>query len=78
MAGDELPIDLYLAAYTDADAAQQDWDDLRRLAKDNVGCRSTRWCSCGATRRAASTSRTPVRAPTSESAPRSAPSPAAF
>jgi uncharacterized membrane protein len=36
MAGDEVPIDLYLAAYTDADAAQQDWDDLRRLAKDKV------------------------------------------
>ncbi|HEV8449878.1 MAG TPA: DUF1269 domain-containing protein [Gaiellales bacterium] len=30
------PIDLYIAAYTDADAAQGDWDGLKQLARERV------------------------------------------
>jgi uncharacterized membrane protein len=29
-------VDLYIASYEDADAAQHDWDDVKRLAKENV------------------------------------------
>ena len=35
MASDE-PLDLYIAAYSDPDAAQNDWDGIKRLAKDEV------------------------------------------
>ncbi len=36
MAHDDLPIDVYIAAYTDATAAQDDWDAIKRLAADKV------------------------------------------
>ena len=32
----DAPVDLYIAAYTDADAAQEDWDELKRLAKEDI------------------------------------------
>lgn len=32
----DVPVDLYVAAYTDPDAAQQDWDELKRLAKEDI------------------------------------------
>lgn len=32
----EAPVDLYVAAYPDADAAQEDWDALKQLATDDV------------------------------------------
>ena len=32
----DVPIDLYIAAYTDPDAAQGDWDELKRLAKEDI------------------------------------------
>ena len=32
----EVPVDLYIATYSDADAAQEDWDDIKRLARDGV------------------------------------------
>jgi len=32
----ETPVALYVAAYSDPDAAQADWDDLKELAKDGV------------------------------------------
>jgi uncharacterized membrane protein len=31
-----VPVDLYIAAYADPDAAQQDWDDIKRLAREKV------------------------------------------
>ena len=36
MAQNDAPLDLYVAAYGDPDAAQQDWDGLKELAKDKV------------------------------------------
>ena len=33
---DEVPVDLYIAAYSDPGAAQQDWDDIKQLARDDV------------------------------------------
>jgi uncharacterized membrane protein len=33
---DKPPIDLYIAAYSDAGAAQGDWDGLKELARDRV------------------------------------------
>ncbi len=37
MASDtDAPVDLYIAAYTDPDAARNDWDALRQLAADDV------------------------------------------
>lgn len=36
MARDNVPLDLYLAAYPDADVAQQDWDTIKGLARDKV------------------------------------------
>ncbi len=30
------PVDLYIAAYADADAARVDWDAIKQLAKDGV------------------------------------------
>ena len=36
MAQDEAPLDLYVAMYADAEAAQQDWDGIKQLAKDGV------------------------------------------
>jgi uncharacterized membrane protein len=30
------PVDLYVAAYLDADAARNDWDTIKRLASDDV------------------------------------------
>ena len=36
MAQDDAPLDIYVAAYGDATAAQQDWDGLKELAKDKV------------------------------------------
>ena len=36
MAQDDAPLDIYVAAYGDATAAQQDWDGLKQLAKDKV------------------------------------------
>jgi uncharacterized membrane protein len=32
----DVPIALYIAAYSDEDAAQGDWDGIKRLAKDDV------------------------------------------
>jgi uncharacterized membrane protein len=32
----DTPIDLYIAAYSDPDAAQADWDDIKELAKDKT------------------------------------------
>jgi uncharacterized membrane protein len=32
----ETPVDLYLAAYNDPDAAQEDWDAIKALAKDDI------------------------------------------
>jgi len=32
----DAPVDLYIAAYTDPDAAQEDWDELKRLAKEDI------------------------------------------
>lgn len=36
MATEDLPIDLYIAAYSDADAAAADWADIKQLAKDKL------------------------------------------
>jgi uncharacterized membrane protein len=36
MAQDDAPVDLYVAAYDDPDAAQQDWDRIKRLASEKV------------------------------------------
>jgi uncharacterized membrane protein len=32
----DVPVDLYIAAYADPDAAQADWDGIKRLARDKV------------------------------------------
>jgi uncharacterized membrane protein len=32
----DAPVDLYIAAYTDPDAAQEAWDELKRLAKEDI------------------------------------------
>ena len=32
----DAPMDLYIATYSDPDAAQQDWDDIKQLARDDV------------------------------------------
>jgi uncharacterized membrane protein len=32
----DTPVDLYIAAYSDPDAAQADWDDIKALAKDKT------------------------------------------
>jgi uncharacterized membrane protein len=32
----DAPVDLYIAAYSDPDAAQADWDDIKQLARDKV------------------------------------------
>jgi uncharacterized membrane protein len=32
----DVPVDLYIAAYNDPDAAQGDWDAIKQLAKDKV------------------------------------------
>ena len=32
----DVPVDLYIAAYDDPDAAQGDWDAIKQLAKDKV------------------------------------------
>ena len=32
----EVPVDLYVAAYDDPNAAQADWDAIKQLAKDDV------------------------------------------
>ena len=32
----DAPVDLYVAAYSDPDAAQADWDDIKQLVKDKV------------------------------------------
>ncbi|QWZ09882.1 DUF1269 domain-containing protein [Nocardioides panacis] len=34
--GNEAPVDLYIAAYEDPDAARADWDALKLLAADDV------------------------------------------
>ena len=31
-----VPVDLYIATYSDPDAAQQDWDDIKQLARNDV------------------------------------------
>ena len=36
MAHEDLPLDVYIAAYSDADAAQEDWDAIKRLAADKI------------------------------------------
>jgi uncharacterized membrane protein len=36
MAEDDVPVDLYVAAYADPGGAQQDWDVIKQLAKDKV------------------------------------------
>ena len=32
----DVPVDLYIATYSDADAAQADWDGIKQLARDDV------------------------------------------
>jgi uncharacterized membrane protein len=32
----DTPVDLYIAAYSDPNAAQADWDDIKALAKDKT------------------------------------------
>jgi uncharacterized membrane protein len=32
----DAPVDLYIAAYSDPGAAQQDWDEIKQLARDKV------------------------------------------
>ncbi len=32
----DAPVDLYIAAYADPNAAQADWDDIKELAKDGT------------------------------------------
>ena len=32
----DAPMDLYIATYSDPGAAQQDWDDIKQLARDGV------------------------------------------
>ncbi|HUK94244.1 MAG TPA: DUF1269 domain-containing protein [Gaiellaceae bacterium] len=32
----DVPVDLYIAAYSDPSAAQADWDDIKELARDKV------------------------------------------
>ena len=32
----DVPVDLYIAAYADPGAAQQDWDAIKKLARDDV------------------------------------------
>jgi uncharacterized membrane protein len=32
----DAPVDLYIAAYSDPGAAQEDWDDIKQLARDDV------------------------------------------
>ena len=32
----DAPVDLYIAAYMDPDAAQEDWNELKRLAKEDI------------------------------------------
>jgi uncharacterized membrane protein len=32
----EAPLDLYIAAYDDPNAAQQDWDEIKRIAKEKL------------------------------------------
>jgi uncharacterized membrane protein len=32
----DVPVDLYIAAYSDPDAAQADWDDIKQLASDKT------------------------------------------
>jgi uncharacterized membrane protein len=32
----EAPVDLYIATYSDAGGAQEDWDDIKQLARDDV------------------------------------------
>ncbi|HEY5784505.1 MAG TPA: hypothetical protein VIT65_07005, partial [Microlunatus sp.] len=36
MSSADAPLDLYIAAYHDAAAAEADWDQIKRLAKDKV------------------------------------------
>ena len=36
MAKDDVPVDLYIAAYADAQGAQRDWDAIKQLVKDKV------------------------------------------
>ena len=35
-AADDAPVDLYIAAYPDPDAARGDWDAIKQLASDDV------------------------------------------
>jgi uncharacterized membrane protein len=32
----DAPVDLYIAAYSDPGAAQEDWDEIKQLARDKV------------------------------------------
>jgi len=32
----DAPVDLYIATYSDPDAAQEDWDEIKQLARDKV------------------------------------------
>src|SRR3954447_12080838 len=34
--GNDVPVDLYLAAYADPDAAEEDWDVVKNLAGDKT------------------------------------------
>lgn len=36
MTDHDVPLDLYIAAYSDESAAQEDWDGLKQLAKDKI------------------------------------------
>jgi uncharacterized membrane protein len=36
MSSADAPLDLYIAAYDDPDAARRDWDQIKQLAKDKI------------------------------------------
>ncbi len=36
MSDNTAPVDLYIAAYSDENAAKGDWDDIKQLARDGV------------------------------------------
>ena len=34
--GSDTPLDLYIAAYADMHSAQEDWDEIKGMAKDDT------------------------------------------
>jgi hypothetical protein len=53
MAANDVPIDLYIAAYDDPSAAQADWDTIKDMVKERL-TPSTGSCSSAAARTARS------------------------